>query len=84
MSIVRTIGVLVLAALIVTVSAAQEKQSPYQPNGGTAPSGGAPLLVIDTYTHDFGEVKAGTPLRYAFKIKNVGKADLVINDVSPG
>jgi len=29
-------------------------------------------------------VKAGTPLRFAFKIKNEGKADLLINGVSPG
>jgi hypothetical protein len=39
--------------------------------------------VIDSFTHDFGEVKAGTSLRYAFKVKNQGKADLLIRDVAP-
>jgi hypothetical protein len=58
-------------------AAAQEKQSP---NKG----GDAPKLVIKETTHDFGEVKAGTPLRYAFKIKNEGKADLLIQGVTPG
>jgi hypothetical protein len=47
-------------------------------------SGPAPMLVIDSFTHDFGEVKAGTPLRYVFKVKNQGKADLLIHNVSPG
>jgi len=40
--------------------------------------------MIESFTHDFGEVKAGTPLRYAFKIRNMGKADLLINSVAPG
>ena len=55
-----------------------------QPNIGSAPSGAAPVLVIESFTHDFGEVKPGDPLRYAFKIKNEGKADLLINSVTPG
>ena len=84
MKLVRTIGTLALGALLVTMSAAQEKQSPDHPNGAGAPPGAAPLLVIESLTHDFGEVKAGTPLRYAFKVKNQGKADLLINNVSPG
>jgi hypothetical protein len=43
-----------------------------------------PKLVIVELTHDFGEVKAGTPLRYSFKVKNEGKADLLIQSVTPG
>jgi len=43
----------------------------------------APKLVIESFTHDFGEVKSGTALRYAFKIKNEGKRDLLINNVAP-
>lgn len=84
MKLIRTIWMLTLAALLVSTCAAQGKQSPDHPNGaGAAPSAG-PMLVIDSLTHDFGEVKAGTPLKYAFKIKNQGKADLLINSVSPG
>jgi hypothetical protein len=43
-----------------------------------------PKLVIDSFTHDFGEVKAGTPLNYSFIIKNQGKANLEIKNVAPG
>jgi hypothetical protein len=84
MKLCKTISAIALVALLVVAVAAQEKQPPNQPNGGSAPSGAAPLMVIDSFTHDFGEVKAGTPLRYIFKVKNQGKADLVINNVSPG
>ncbi|HXU39337.1 MAG TPA: hypothetical protein VN937_23480 [Blastocatellia bacterium] len=81
MRIVRTIGTLVLAALLAAAVAAQVKKP--QPSG-VAPTGDAPALMIESFTHDFGEVKAGTPLRYAFKVRNVGKADLLINSVAPG
>ncbi|MEK6325773.1 MAG: hypothetical protein AABN33_29375 [Acidobacteriota bacterium] len=84
MNLVSTLRTLVLVALLLGVAAAQQKQPPVQPSGGSAPSGPAPLLVIESFTHDFGEVKPGDPLRYAFKIKNEGKADLLINSVSPG
>jgi hypothetical protein len=43
-----------------------------------------PQLVVEELAHDFGEVKPGTPLRWAFKIKNVGTANLRIRDVQPG
>jgi hypothetical protein len=43
-----------------------------------------PKLVIESFTHDFGEVKAGTPLNYSFIIKNQGKANLEIKSVAPG
>jgi hypothetical protein len=77
MKVMRIISALVLALLFAMPAAAQEKQAPNQ-------GGDQPKLVIKEYTHDFGEVKAGTPLRYAFKIKNEGKADLVIQSVNPG
>lgn len=79
---IRTFSAVVLALLFVVATTAQEKQQPNHTNG--APSGPAPLLVIESFTHDFGEVKSGSPLRYAFKIRNEGKADLLINSVSPG
>jgi hypothetical protein len=83
MKIRKAITAIVLVALLVLPVAAQQDKSPNQPNGGSG-SSAAPLMVIDSFTHDFGEVKAGTPLRYAFKVKNQGKADLLINNVSPG
>jgi len=77
----RIFLVMALVLLVVITAVAQEKQ---QPPRGTAPSQTGPVLVIDSFTHDFGEVKSGTPLRYAFKIKNEGKSDLLIDNVSPG
>ena len=79
----KTIFSLVLLTLMALSAAAHQKQTPVQPNA-SAPSGAAPVLVIESFTHDFGEVKPGDPLRYAFKIKNEGKADLLINSVTPG
>jgi hypothetical protein len=83
MKVSKAIFAIAQIALCVVTVAAQQKQSPTQPNGGHE-SGSVPVMVIDSFTHDFGEVKAGTPLRFAFKIKNQGKADLLINNVSPG
>ena len=77
MKLIRIISALALALLFAMPAAAQDKQAP---DGG----GGAPKLVIAEIVHDFGEVKAGTPLRYSFKIKNEGKADLLIQSVTPG
>jgi hypothetical protein len=85
MKLCKTILVLALVTFsAVLTAAAQQKQPPVQPNAGSASSGPVPKLVIESMTHDFGEVKPGAPLRYAFKIRNEGKADLLINSVSPG
>jgi len=43
----------------------------------------SPRLVIAALEHSFGTVKAGTPLSYAFTIKNEGDSDLEIKNVSP-
>ena len=51
---------------------------------GTPASGGEPKLVIESFTHDFGEVKSGAPLQFSFIVKNQGKADLLIKNVAPG
>ena len=72
-----------LVLLLSLTAAAQEKQAPAGTNGASAASAAAPRMVIESTTHDFGEVKAGTPLRYVFKIRNDGKADLSINNVAP-
>jgi hypothetical protein len=84
MKIFKILVTFTLIAMLGTVASARQKQTPAQPSGGDASTGAAPALVIESFTHDFGEVKAGTPLRYAFKVKNLGKADLLINNVAPG
>lgn len=40
-------------------------------------------LKLDTLEHEFGTVKAGTPLVFTFKFKNKGKAPLEITEVKP-
>ena len=77
MKLTKVFPTLALAILLAVSAAAQEKQQPKQAEA-------TPKLAVEAFTHDFGEVKAGTPLRYAFKIKNEGKADLLIQSVSPG
>ena len=80
----KTISALAFLTLSALSVAAYQKQTPVQPNAGSAPPGEGPVLAIESFTHDFGEVKPGAPIRYAFKIKNEGKADLLINSVTPG
>ncbi len=79
----RTFCSLVLVLLLSLTAAAQEKQAPAGTNSASAASAAAPRMVIGSTTHDFGEVKVGTPLRYSFNIRNDGKADLLIKDVAP-
>ena len=82
MKLCKTVAALALLLTALPVTAHQ-KQTPVQPNAGTA-TGAVPVLAVDSFTHDFGEVKPGDPLRYTFKIRNEGKADLLINSVAPG
>ena len=49
----------------------------------TAATVNAPRLAIASMEHSFGSVKAGTPLKYSFVIKNEGKTDLEILKVAP-
>ena len=68
--------VLALTFLMATLCLAQEKPGDGAPNG-------SPKLVIPSFTHDFGEVKPGTALKYSFVFKNQGKSDLLIQSVTP-
>jgi len=57
--------------------------SPALASGQEKPNGTSPKLVLQSFTHDFGEVQAGNPLKYSFIIKNEGNADLKIKNVAP-
>jgi hypothetical protein len=83
MKLIKTLLVLALTAAFSVSAAAFQNQSSPQQNGADTSSGALPILVIDSFTHDFGEVKPGTTLQYAFKVKNQGKVDLLIRDVAP-
>ena len=49
----------------------------------SAQNAATPKMSIPSLEHSFGSVKAGTPLTYSFVIKNEGKVDLEIKNVSP-
>jgi hypothetical protein len=76
MKLRKSVAAFALALLFATAAAAQEKKSNEPP--------ALPKLMLESFSHDFGQVKAGTPLKYTFKIKNAGKADLLIKSVNPG
>ena len=84
MKLIKSILVICLVAAF-SISAAARQTQPSPPQNGVAnpPSGAVPILVMESFTHDFGEVKPGTTLRYTFKVKNQGKADLQIVNVAP-
>ena len=39
-----------------------------------------PVMKFDKDTHDFGKIKAGDKVTYAFKFSNTGKSPLIIKD----
>jgi hypothetical protein len=76
----KLLRILSAAVLLLGCSALVLAQN-NQPNGNG--SAGAPQIVVESPTHDFGEVETGKPLKWAFKIRNTGKADLIIQNVAP-
>ena len=82
MKLMRILSALALALVLSIAALAQVTKSPGQET--PKPSGPAPKMVVDSLTHDFGELVGGQPLRHAFKIKNEGKGDLEIKNVVPG
>ena len=70
----RTLVASFLLGLIVFAAAVAQEKAPNV----------APKLVIASFTHDFGDVKPGSALKYSFTFKNQGKSDLQILSVTPG
>lgn len=73
-SLLVSIAVLLLATPIIAQDRSEHAQQDQKPT---------PQAVFVETIHDAGAVEAGTDLTHAFKIKNVGKADLLIQDVKP-
>ncbi len=42
-----------------------------------------PKVAVESFTHDFGSIEAGASLKFTFKVKNIGTADLLIQSVAP-
>jgi len=48
--------------------------------GSTASATNAPAMKFEKETHDFGKIKEGEKVTYAFKFTNTGKSPLIIKD----
>jgi hypothetical protein len=49
---------------------------------GTQNKDAMPVISFENDLHDFGKIKSGERVTFAFKFKNTGKSDLVISNVS--
>ncbi|MGH9834751.1 MAG: DUF1573 domain-containing protein [Blastocatellia bacterium] len=76
MKLKATIVVLILMAAVLAIAAMTKSST-------KSSEADQPKLVMDSFEHSFGAVKAGTPLNFTFKVKNQGKAALEIKSVSP-
>ncbi|GEM_PF-383321 len=70
MNSIRKVLAVALILMAATISLAHQKKP-------------APKVAVESFTHDFGQVEGGTSLTFTFKIKNVGTADLLIQNVAP-
>jgi len=70
---INLIALLVFVLALSISSFAQDK----------AASQDVPKLFVDNTKHEFGKVKEGDEVKHVFKIKNDGKAELIIYNVSP-
>jgi hypothetical protein len=70
-----------IASVVLLLFGALTTPAQNQSLGKTHP---LPRVSVDSFTHDFGEVDSGTPLKFEFKIRNTGDADLLIQSVTPG
>src|SRR5262245_18585337 len=52
-------------------------------NRSQSPDDKKPRMVISELEHNFGSIKAGTPLKYTFKVTNKGTANLEVKNVAP-
>ena len=72
------IALLVFAMALGVSTFAQDK-----PAADKAAPKDVPKLFVDDTKHEFGKVKEGDEVKHVFKIKNDGKAELIIYNVSP-
>jgi Protein of unknown function (DUF1573)/Flagellar-associated PapD-like len=83
-SMIKQIVIALMAAVCVALPAqarAQNKVPPAPASKGAPPAGAQPKILIENPVYDFGTAPEGTPVRHTFKIKNVGKGELVIGSV---
>ncbi|MBS1788119.1 MAG: DUF1573 domain-containing protein [Acidobacteria bacterium] len=75
---INLIAVLIFASALSLSAFAQDK-----PAADKVAPKDVPKLFVDDTKHEFGKVKEGDEVKHVFKIKNEGKAELIIYNVSP-
>lgn len=65
---------------VVDSSAAAPAANADSTNATAAEASNAPVIKLEADTHDFGKIKEGDKVTYAFKFVNSGKSPLIIKD----
>jgi hypothetical protein len=73
-------GLLTTAACNQTTSANNAATASAPADAGNASATNAPAMKFEKETHDFGKIKQGEKVTYAFKFTNTGKSPLIIKD----
>jgi hypothetical protein len=73
---------LTIFAILSSIIAPMTGAADFAPDQGQAQAG--PQAVFSERLYDAGTVEPGVDLAHTFNVKNVGKADLVIEQVNPG
>jgi hypothetical protein len=74
-------GWIAVLALALMLPAAGRAQTPAK---APAPGGPRPIIEFQVMSFDFGEIYHQDQYVHAFKVKNRGTADLMIEEVKPG
>jgi hypothetical protein len=75
-------GVLFTSCQQNTAKEAGETSSTEMTTVAAAPSADAPVMVFEEESYDFGKIKQGESIQYAFKFKNTGKTPLIISNAT--
>ena len=74
------LGIIAVSMLMACNNSNQANSNLSASNATTATAGEGPVMKFDKDTHDFGKIKAGDKVTYAFKFTNTGKSPLIISD----
>ncbi len=70
-----------VVVVLLTVTVLARAQEPMIPGANAAPPGPQPKIEVEDPLYNFGAATEGTMVNHTFKVKNVGKARLVIRGV---
>jgi uncharacterized cupredoxin-like copper-binding protein len=70
----------IVAGMLMTACNSNSGTNAATADAGSASATNAPVVKFEKETHDFGKIKAGDKVTYAFKFTNTGKSPLIIKD----